>query len=46
MATVEEATLAPVTKEDIVILLGDLNANVGSEYTGWEASMEKNGLGS
>lgn len=38
-------TLDRVSKSDIVIVLGDFNAKVGSDNRGWENVMGKHGLG-
>lgn len=39
------ATLDEVPRADIVILMGDLNAKVGDDNTGWETVMGRHGLG-
>ena len=37
--------LSAITKEDIIILLGDFNARVGRDYTTWSGTMGKEGGG-
>lgn len=39
------STLDNVRKGDILIVMGDLNAKVGSDNTGYESFMGKNGIG-
>jgi len=39
------ATLRSVTRDDKVILLGDFNARVGSNYHVWKGLIGRHGLG-
>jgi hypothetical protein len=40
-----EETTRRCSEKDITILLGDMNATVGNENTGYEQAMGKHGLG-
>ena len=40
-----EETIRKCSEKDITILLGDMNAKIGNENTGYEQVMEKHGLG-
>ena len=39
------ATIAAIPRADKLIILGDFNARVGSDYTSWEGVLGKNGIG-
>lgn len=39
------ATLDEVARADVLVLMGDFNAKVGSDNAGWETVMGRNGLG-
>ena len=39
------ATIAAIPRADKLIILGDFNARVGSDYTSWEGVLGKNGVG-
>ena len=40
-----QATIATVPRADKLIILGDFNARVGTDYTSWEGVLGKNGVG-
>ena len=40
-----QAAIASVPKADKLVILGDFNARVGTDYTSWEGVLGKNGVG-